>query len=98
MSDNLNLPFMYLTIKSIIDNNVFDFHVCLIDDETFEKLLPEWNVSMDGLEDVALNKYRQLGLLRLVYEYGGIVVNPAFLSFKSLIDFNHSIFQKFLKS
>jgi len=91
MSDNLNLPFMYLTIKSIIDNNVFDFHVCLIDDETFEKLLPEWNVSMDGLENVALNKYRQLGLLRLVYEYGGIVVNPAFLSFKSLIDFNDSM-------
>lgn len=91
MNENLNLPFMYLTIKSIIDKNVFDFHVCLIDDETFEKLLPEWNVSMDTIEDIALNKYRQLGLLRLVYEYGGIVVNPAFLSFKSLIDFNHSM-------
>lgn len=91
MTENLNLPFMYLTIKSIIDNNVWDFHVCLIDDETFGKLLPKWDIQMDGLEDVALHKYRQLGLLRLVYEYGGIVVNPGFLSFKSFIDFANSM-------
>lgn len=90
-NDNLNLPFLYLTIKSIIDHNVFDFHVCLIDDETFGKLLPKWDIPMNNLELVALNKYRQLGLLRLVYEYGGIVVDPAFLSFKSLIAFHDSM-------
>ena len=90
-SENLNLPFMFLTIKSIIDHNVWDFHICLIDDETFGKLLPKWDVPMDGLEDIALHKYRQLGLLRLVYEFGGIVVNPAFLSFKSLIGFHDSM-------
>ena len=91
MNDNLNLPFMYLTIKSIIDSNVWDFHVCLIDDETFGKLLPKWNVSMHNMEGVALNKYRQLGLLRLVYEFGGMVVDPAFLCFKSLIGFMQSM-------
>ena len=40
MNENLNFPFMYLTIKSIIDCNVWDFHVCIIDDDSFTKLIP----------------------------------------------------------
>ena len=91
MTDNLNLPFMYLTIKSIIDNNVWDFHVCLIDDDSFTKLLPKWQVPMNNLEETALSKYRKLGLIKLVYEYGGFVVEPSFLCFKSLIGFMKSM-------
>ena len=53
---------LYLTIKSIIDNNVWDFHVCLIDDDSFSKLLPKWQVPMNDLEETALSKYRKLGL------------------------------------
>ena len=34
-TDNLNQPYQYLTMKSIIDKCGEDFNVCLIDDDTF---------------------------------------------------------------
>lgn len=83
-TDNLNLPFMYLTIKSIIDQNASDFHVCLIDDDSFNKLIPKWSVDMEHIEYTAKNKYRTLGMLKLVEHYGGLVVPSSFVCMKSL--------------
>ena len=39
-STDLNQPYLYLTIQSIINHNSNDFHICLIDDDAFEKILP----------------------------------------------------------
>ena len=39
----LNQPYKYLTIKSIIDKCGNDFNICLIDDDTFSKILPGWD-------------------------------------------------------
>ena len=39
-STDLNQPYIHLTIKTIINHCGDDFNICLIDDETFSKLIP----------------------------------------------------------
>ena len=41
-SDNLNMPYVYLTVRSIIEKCGKSFTICLIDDDSFKKLLPGW--------------------------------------------------------
>lgn len=85
-SHHLNQPYLYLTIKSIISQCQDSFHICLIDDNSFEKLLPEWEINMKIISDPILNNMRQLGLAKLLHKYGGILVPPSFLCMKNLIE------------
>ena len=43
-SFELNQPYLYLTVKSIIEKCDNSFHICLIDDKSFTKLLPKCDV------------------------------------------------------
>ena len=71
---NLNQPYLYLTIKSIVDKCKDSFNVLLIDDESFHKLVPDWKVNMELLPSPSKEHYRQFGLTSLLYHYGGITV------------------------
>lgn len=83
-SKNLNEPYMYLTIKSIIEHCNNSFNICLIDDSTFNKLLPDWNINLNYVEDPIKNNLRKLGLMKLLYIYGGMVIPPSFICSKNL--------------
>jgi len=81
---NLNQPYLYLTVKSIIKNCDDSFTICLIDDKSFEKLLPDFNIDMSLLPDPILSYVRKLSLAKLIYNYGGFIVPISFLCFKNL--------------
>jgi len=81
---DLNQPYIHLTIKSIVNHCGNDFHICLIDDETFSKLLPTWNIDLPNMAEPQKTQYRQLGLAQLVYYYGGVVVPNSFLCTRNL--------------
>jgi hypothetical protein len=81
---DLNQPYIHLTIKSIINHCGNDFHICLIDDETFSKLIPSWNIDLTKIAEPFRSQYRQLGLCELIYYYGGMVVPNSFLCMKNL--------------
>lgn len=81
---DLNQPYLHLTIKSIIHKCQDSFNICLIDDTCFGKLLHGWNINMDGLAEPFRTHYRELGLMKILYEYGGIVVPNSFLCFRDL--------------
>ena len=83
-TDNLNQPYLHLTIKSIINHCGNDFNVCLIDDESFNKLLPSWDVNVRNMAEPMKSQYRELGMARLLQVYGGIVVPNSFLCIKTL--------------
>jgi hypothetical protein len=83
-SNNLNLPYVYMTIKSIIASNANKFHICIIDDDSFERLIPEWRYKVQELSQPSQGRYRTLGMLKLLQLYGGVVVPPSFLCFKPL--------------
>ena len=73
-SKNLNQPYLYLSIRSILKKCKESFNVFLIDDESFDKLIPGWKVNMDLLPSPSKEHYRQFGLSSLLYHYGGMTV------------------------
>jgi hypothetical protein len=84
---DLNQPYIHLTIKTIIDHCGDDFNICLIDDETFSKLIPTWDIDLTTVAEPMKSHFRQLGLAQLVYFYGGMVVPNSFICTKNLMGF-----------
>lgn len=85
-SFELNQPYLYLTIESIIKNCENDFYICIIDDHSFSKIIPEWNINMEIIADPILSNIRKLALAKTIYIYGGMVVPISFLCFQGLSD------------
>lgn len=85
-NNNLNIPYMYLTIKSIISHCGKDFLICIVDDDSFGNLLPNWTPELDKIGDPLREKVRYLGMMQLLHEYGGMVVPPSFLCMRNLKD------------
>lgn len=83
-STDLNQPYIHLTIKTIINHCGNDFNICLIDDDTFSKLIPTWDVDIATIAEPMKSHIRELGLLKLIYYYGGMLVPNSFLCLKNL--------------
>ena len=84
---DLNQPYIHLTIKTIIDQCGKDFNICLIDDESFSKLLPSWDVDLNKVAEPNRTHLRELGILQLIYFYGGMTVPNSFVCTKNLKQF-----------
>tara|TARA_B110001452_G_C15238339_1_gene428763 strand:- start:2623 stop:3621 length:999 start_codon:yes stop_codon:yes gene_type:complete len=83
-STELNQDYLYLTIRSIINKCNDYFHIVLIDDDSFEKLLPDWNVEINKISDPHKSYVRTLALCKVLYNYGGLLIENSFILFKSL--------------
>ena len=85
-SDCLNQPYIYLTLKSIIDKCGNNFNICMIDDDTFANILPGWAVDLNMVANPIKSKLRELALAKVLYNYGGFVVPNSFICFQDLSD------------
>jgi hypothetical protein len=85
-SECLNQPYKFLAIKSLIDKCGQDFNVLLIDDDSFMKLIPGWNINLNKVGEPVKGKIRRLALARILKYYGGIIVPSSFVCFLSLKD------------
>lgn len=83
---DINQPYLYLTIQTIVNHCGDDFHICLIDDDTFGKLIPTWDIDLTNLADPLKTQIRHIGMIQLLYYYGGLVLPNSFLCTKNLID------------
>lgn len=83
-SHDLNQPYIYLSVKTIIKQCEDSFHICLIDDESFIKLIPNWNIQMEKIGDPIKHYIRELGMTKLLYRYGGIRVPASFVCMRDL--------------
>jgi len=81
----LNQPYLYLTIRSIIQKCSESFHVCLIDDSSFNKLLPNWTLHSQNLPNPLRPHLRELAIAKILEMYGGMRIPPSFICFKNLI-------------
>lgn len=81
---DLNQPYIHLTIKTIIDHCGKDFNICLIDDESFSKLLPSWDIDLNLVAEPNKAYLRELGILQLIYFYGGMTVPNSFVCTKNM--------------
>jgi hypothetical protein len=84
-SFELNQPYLYLTVRSIIQQCDESFTICLIDDNSFYKLLPGWTINMNKIANPISDNMRMLGLMKLLYTYGGMICPISFLCIKDLI-------------
>ena len=84
---DLNQPYLHLTIKSILNYNSDDFNICLIDDNSFKKLIPSWDVDLQNIAEPMKTHFRELGMLMLSYYYGGLVIPNSFICLRRLLPF-----------
>jgi hypothetical protein len=82
---NLNQPYIILCIKSIIKHCGESFNISLIDDDSFEKLIPNWNVSLSELTEPIKSHFRRLALVKLLYYYGGMNIPCSMVVLKDLL-------------
>jgi len=85
-SYNLNQPYLNLCVRSIIKHCDKSFTICIVDDNSFVKLIPGWNIDLSVIGDPIVSNVRQLAMAKLIYNYGGMSVPISFLCFKDLID------------
>jgi hypothetical protein len=84
-STDLNMPYIHLTIKTILNHNGDDFNIILIDDNSFSKLIPNWNKGdLNKYSEPLKTRYRNIGLNELVYYYGGMVIPNTLICLKGL--------------
>ena len=62
------------------------FHVCIIDDTSFARLLSGWKVDMKLLSDPMKQYMRQLGICQLLYKYGGIYMDADLICLRDPIE------------
>lgn len=92
-SYDLNQPYLYLTVKSIIKHCENSFQICIIDDNAFKTLLPSWSIDMKLISPPISDNVRTLGMLQLLYKYGGIVCPISFLCMRDLLPLTkHNVF------
>lgn len=84
-STDLNQPYIHLTVKTIINHCGDDFNVCLIDDETFSRLIPGWDIDITNIAEPMKSRYRELAFMELLYIYGGFVVPNSFVCSRGLL-------------
>lgn len=84
-STDLNQPYIHLTIKTIINQCSDDFNVCLIDDDSFNQLIPGWKINISELPEPQKHNFRELAMMELLYIYGGMIVPNSFICLRNLI-------------
>jgi hypothetical protein len=98
-STKLNQPYLFITMKSIVDKCTGSFNICLIDDDAFRRLVPDWSIDLDQLSEPSKSAFRQLGLCQLLYYYGGMTVPASTLcmrDFRPLYDQAISVHDTFV--
>ena len=83
-STEVNQPYQSLTIKSIIDKCGDDFNICLIDDKSFNKIIPTWTIDMNIIANPVKSHIRLLALCSILNIYGGILLPSSFICLDNL--------------
>ena len=73
-----------MCVESIIRQCGNSFNVCLINDESISKLLPEWSIQLCQLADPIKENVRQLALAKLLHAYGGVLVPDSTIMLRNI--------------
>ena len=76
--------YLHLTVNSIIRKCDESFTICIIDDHSFKKLIPNWSTNLSSVGDPVRSNLRLLGQLKLVEMYGGLLCPASFICQRDL--------------
>jgi hypothetical protein len=83
-STNLNQPYMYLCIRSIVEQCGKSFNVVLVDDAAFQRLLPTWTIQVQSMPSPLKQHLRDLAMAKVLHKYGGVTVPASFICLRDL--------------
>jgi len=83
-STDFNQPYIHLCVKSIIKKCSNSFNICLIDDDSFGKIIPGWNISIENLAEPIKSHMRTIAMNKLIYYYGGMILPNSTILVKDL--------------
>lgn len=83
-SYDTNQPFISLCLESIVKHCRTSFNICLIDDDSFIKLIPKWNIIINRLASPIKEHVRSLAMAQLLYKYGGMCLPITTIVLKDL--------------
>jgi len=83
-STHLNQPYMYLCIRSIVEQCGGSFNVVLLDDAAFSRLLPTWTIQVQNMPFPLKQHLRDLAMAKVLHKYGGLTVPASFICLKDL--------------
>jgi hypothetical protein len=83
-STNLNQPYMYLCIRSIVEQCGGSFNVVLVDDAAFQRLLPTWTIQVQSMPSPLKQHLRDLAMAKVLHKYGGVTVPASFICLRDL--------------
>tara|TARA_B110000261_G_scaffold71602_1_gene83462 strand:+ start:2100 stop:3062 length:963 start_codon:yes stop_codon:yes gene_type:complete len=84
-NNNLNQPYINMCVETIIKWCGDSFNICLINDETYEKLLPSWSINLDKLPEPIRTRTRTLGTMKLLSKYGGVIMPNSMLMMRDFM-------------
>ena len=80
----VNQPYFNVTIKSIIDKCGDSFHIHIINDESYKKIIPGWDIDLSRVGEPLRGLIRMGAQMKLLFHYGGLIVPPSFLCHDNL--------------
>ena len=87
---NLNQPYLISCVETIIKHCGASFNICLIDNSSFKRLLPDWNIYLDKLGDPVQEHFTLLALSKVLHRYGGMLVPNSTIVMKDLLPIYNS--------
>ena len=81
---HLNEPYIQACVESLVKHCGNSFNICLIDNNSFSKLLPQWSIDINRLANPLKAHMERLGLARLLTNYGGFLVPNSVIALKDL--------------
>tara|TARA_B100001057_G_C22825658_1_gene941322 strand:- start:969 stop:1979 length:1011 start_codon:yes stop_codon:yes gene_type:complete len=85
-TENINQPYLNLCVKSVIKNCGNNFRIALIDDLTFNKILPNWKIKLSNLSEPIRDHVRKLALCKLLNSYGGFLIPDSTVVLQNLYE------------
>ena len=92
-SKELNQPYLSLCIETLIKTCSESFNICIIDDNSFA-LIPNWCIDMDKMSGPIKEHIRLLGILKVLYYYGGIRIPNSMIMLKNLEPLYNNLINK----
>ncbi len=81
----LNQPYLLSCLETIVKYCGDSFNICLIDDNSFSRLIPNWDISVRKLPSPIRSHIRALAMAKLLYTFGGLTIPNSMIVIKDLM-------------
>ena len=77
VTKEVNQPYLSLCIETLVKNAGSDYQVVVLDDSSYGRLIPGWDIDLSMVSDPMRRELRTLALWKVLYYYGGVLCPPS---------------------